>query len=190
MKNSVLTDRYAKALFEIALEGNIVEDVYQDLSSLTKILEENKELKEIFIHPRLSKEEKGGIVDDFYQIAFENEHVKNFLHLLIEKKREKELAGIFDSFKIRYDEFKKQLPVEIVTATELTDIQLNKLKNKLAQKTKKEPMIKVTVDPKLLGGMIIKYEDKIIDGSVLKQVQQLTASLKDIPVAKLRGEVV
>jgi len=80
--------------------------------------------------------------------------------------------------------------VEIVTATELTDIQLNKLKNKLAQKTKKEPMIKVTVDPKLLGGMIIKYEDKIIDGSVLKQVQQLTASLKDIPVAKLRGEVV
>jgi F-type H+-transporting ATPase subunit delta len=190
MKNSVLTDRYAKALFGIALENDVVETIYQDLSSLIQIFENNKKLHEIFIHPRLSKEDKGKIVDDFYQIAFENEYVKNFLHLLIQKKREKELMGIFDSFNVRYDDYNKQLPVEIIAATELSEAQLSRLKNRLAQKTNKEPMIKLTVDSKLLGGMIIKYEDKIIDGSVLKQVQQLTASLKDIPVAKLRGEVV
>ncbi len=190
MKNSVLTDRYAKALFKIALDSDLVDTFYQDLSSLTEVFNENPKLKEIFTHPRLSKADKDSIIDDFYQVAFENQHIKNFLHLLIQKKREKELEGIFDSFTKLYDDYKKQLPVEVVVANEITDEQIEKLRKKIVDKTKKEPIITISIDPQLLGGMIVKYEDKIIDGSVLKQVQQLTASIKDIPVAKLRGEVV
>jgi len=190
MKNSVLTDRYAKALFDIALDNDSVDTFYKDLSSLTEIFNKNPKLEKIFTHPRLSKAEKDGIINDFYQVAFVDQHIKNFLHLLIQKKREKELEGIFDSFTILYNRYKKQLPVEVISANELTEQQVEKLRIKLANKTEKEPMMTIIVDPQLLGGMIVKYEDKIIDGSVLKQVQQLTATIKDIPVAKLRGEVV
>ena len=190
MKNSILASRYAKAIFEIALQNDSVDIINQDLGSFVEVLEDNSKLAMIFSHPRLSRDEKYQIVDDFYNVAFENEYVKNFLHLLIKKKREKELSNIFYSWQDFFNRYKEVLPVEVVSASELSSQQVESLRSKILVKTKREPMFNIEIKPQLLGGMIIKYEDKIIDGSVLKQVQQLTASIKDIPVAKLRGEVV
>lgn len=190
MKNSVLTDRYAKALFEIAVENNAVDEFNDDLASLVGVFQENQKLVEIFEHPRLPKKDKNQIIDDFHNIIFENQYIKNFLHLLVQKKREKQLEGIFESWREMYNSYKKIMPVEVISASKLSDEQMEKLKSNLATKLKREPIINMIIEPRLLGGIIVKYQDKIIDGSVLKQVKQLTASIKDIPVAKLRGEVV
>lgn len=190
MRSSILTDRYAKAVFDIAVENNLVDSFHQDLSSLVQVFEDNSTLAEIFTHPILSQFDKNKIIEDFDQIVYENVYIKNLLYLLVEKKREGELGGIFESWKQLYNNYKKQLPVEVLVAVELNESQIDKLKSKLIQKTGKEPIITIEINPQLLGGMIVKYEDKIIDGSVLGQIRQLTESIKEIPVAKLRGEVV
>ncbi len=190
MRNSVLASRYAKALFELSLDIDNVDGVNQDLENLVQMLEDNPKLAEVFTHPRLSRDEKFSLMNDYHGLVYESEYVRNFLHLLIQKKRERELANIFSAWMNYFHRYKQVLPVEVVAVSKLTDKQVDSLRSRLIKKTKREPMFSFEMNPQLLGGMIIRYEDKIIDGSVLKQIQQLTASIKDIPVAKLRGEVV
>lgn len=188
MNNSKVASRYAKALFTLAVEKNAVEAFNDDLQAIVELLANEEQLKTIFFHPRLSREEKNGIVDEVFAVILENEFVVNFVRLAIAKKRERDIPAIVGAWQLFYDDYKQQLPVEVVVATELDDDQLQQLLADVALRTGRQPIPQVIVDPAIIGGVILRYQDKIIDGSVRNQLQQLAASIKAIPIAGLRGE--
>ena len=188
MDNSQVASRYAKALFTLAVERNAVEAFNDDLQTLVELLANEEQLKTIFFHPRLSREEKNSIVDELFAVVLENEFVVNFVRLAISKKREQDIPAIVKAWELLYDDYKQQLPVEIVVAAELDDDQLQQILADVALRTGRQPVPQIIVDSSILGGVVLKYQDKIIDGSVRKQLQQLAASIKAIPIAGLRGE--
>ncbi|QOR33781.1 ATP synthase F1 subunit delta [Clostridium sp. 'deep sea'] len=190
MKNSQVASRYSKAIFELAIEKKQVEEINSDLQAVADLLKSEPELAIIFFHPRLSKEEKTGLVNEVFKSVVNTDYVINFLYLTIAKKREKDIPAICMEFNSLYDSYKRQLPVEIISAYDIDKKQLNSILAKITKRTGREPLPTVKIDKEILGGIIIKYEDKIIDGSVRKQLQQLADSIKAIPVAGLRGEVI
>ena len=190
MKNSQVASRYSKAIFELAIEKNQVEEINSDLQAIAKLLKDEPELTTIFFHPRLSKEEKSTLVNEVFKAVVKTEYAINFLNLAIAKKREKDIPAICMAFNNLYDSYKRQLPVEIISAFEIDKKQLKSILTSITKRTGREPLPTVKIDKEILGGIILKYEDKIIDGSVRKQLQQLADSIKAIPVAGLRGEVI
>ena len=188
MNNSKVAARYAKALFTLAVERNAVEAFNDDLQAIVELLANEEQLKTIFFHPRLSRDEKNGIVDEVFAVILENQFVVNFVRLAIAKKRERDIPAIVKAWKLLYDDYKQQLPVEVVVAFELADDQLQQILADVALRTGRQPIPQVIVDPSIIGGVVLKYQDKIIDGSVRNQLQQLAASIKAIPIAGLRGE--
>ncbi len=188
MKSNTLTRRYARALFQIAEEKKKIEEFHNDLAIFAHILETYPEWAEIFRNPLLSVADKYALVDSLSPEYLKSKEVLDFLHLLIQKKREGIFPGVRNSWQKLYDEFHKQIPVEVTVAAKLSAEQEHRLAESLEQRIGRKPLLNITENPALLGGMIVKYEDKVIDGSVLRQIQQLAAEIKQIPVAKLRGE--
>ena len=190
MKNSQVASRYSKALFSLAIEKSQVEEFNGDLITIADLLRSEPHFATLFFHPRLSKEDKLQIIQEVFQPIIEAEYILNFLNLTIAKKREKDIPSICNAWQVLYDGYKRQLPVEIITAVDIDQDQLQSILTTVALRSGREPLPTVKIDAAILGGIILKYEDKIIDGSVRKQLQQLAEGIKAIPVAGLRGEVI
>lgn len=188
MKISPVASRYAKALFQFAVEHDIADVVVTDLQTVTKQFEDHPQFHQIFTHPRLQTYEKMQIAKETMKPVIQSDYTWNFIALLIDKKRERELKAIYRIFSVLYDEHQQQLPLEITVAYEISDRLREELVEKVAQLTGKSPRPVVVVDEGILGGVILQFEDKIIDGSIKNRLQQLGTQLRSIPVAQMRGE--
>lgn len=180
--------RYARALFEVALENQEVDGVAESLRAISDILKENPQFAEVFFHPRLGLTEKRRIVAEVFQPFIDNQHVLSFVDLLLRKKREKEIPAIYQQFAQLRDEHMGLLPVEITVARPLADAVLEKMLSKLEKITGKKPIPTVRVQPEIIGGVVIRYGDKVWDGSIRTRLQLLERQIKSIPVAEMRGE--
>jgi F-type H+-transporting ATPase subunit delta len=104
MKNSKVASRYSKAIFELAIEKNQVDEIKNDLSSVANLLESEPQLATIFFHPRLSRDEKTGLINEVFKPLLSTEYGLNFLNLAISKKREKDIPAICKAFEKLYEE--------------------------------------------------------------------------------------
>jgi F-type H+-transporting ATPase subunit delta len=172
-----LVEGYAKALFEVAVEKGDTGDIEKDLDGIKKLLGKNKKFRDILYHPSIIKSDKKDLIDKVIVPECSSKWVKNLLFLLVDKRRERMLDNLPDVFKGVAGKIRGVIPVKIQTAIALNEERLGKLKKNLEKLTKKKVEIETEINKDIIGGMIIRIENKIIDGSITNHLKNLKKSL-------------
>ena len=113
----------------------------------------------------------------------------NFIKLVLDKRREKYLQEMLVEYTILANTARNMLEAEVRTAAELSPRQEEQLKKSLSDFTGKEVLLKIELDPSLLGGVVIRIGDKVYDGSARQQLQSLKKRLESVHFEGDRGEI-
>lgn len=168
--------RYGKALFEATEEKGMLPETYQELRSLRKIFLEVPDLGNILTDARLEPNEK----DEIFQVIFPHFSplVENFLQVVYDYHRMDDLVLMIDEFEKRYDAHRGILYGTVKSVVPLNESQLKALEEKAGQVFGAENVnLTNQIDEKIVGGVVVEAGDLIIDGSILKQLENLRKTL-------------
>ena len=168
MIKSQVGRRYSKAIFEIAEEKNQVKEIYEMLNSAMVLYRTDKEFKNFILNPLIDNEQKKSVLNEIF--GKNNSENLNILLYILDKGRMNCIKYIVAEYLKIYYRKNRILDVKATFTKELTDEQKKKLIDKLSQKTGKEINLEIKVDKDILGGGIIKIGDKIIDGSIRREL--------------------
>lgn len=168
---------YAKAVFEYALEKDELKLWSLVLKNLGMVICNNT-AREFITNPNIDETDQVEFLLSFSKDADKlNEFVKNFLTLLTQNKRLLLLPEIYQRYEILRSEYEKKLNVQIISFAPLDDSQQQQLVNSLEKKLKRQITLSIKVNPELLGGLVVKAGDLVIDGSVQGQLDKLARTL-------------
>ena len=162
---------YARSLFDVASEQNKLDTIKQQLDEFAGALHENRELAVFFFSPYFSAEEK----KDGLHRAVEGADpvVLNFLEALIERHRMPAIFRIRTDFEVLYDKTNKLLPVTVTSAVELDTATIESLGKRIGEQTGNEIELTSKVDPEILGGIVLRVGNFIMDASIRTRLEQL-----------------
>jgi len=176
--DTTLAKRYAQALVEIGEEQNALDGYGRDLTALTELVAESKDFREVLINPVFPKEDKKKIANSILEKLGTDRMVINFINLLIDRKRIDQLEGIEKAYHQRVDEIRGITRGEVASASPLDDAELDRIKQALSDISGKDVRLSARVDPSLIGGLVAKVGDKVFDGSIRSQLNELKDSLR------------
>ena len=177
-----IAEKYAQALFELVTEENELEDIAAEFAEVIEIAQENEELNQVLNHPKLSYDQKKEIVNKIFKGQISTD-LFNFLKLLIDKKRIEFLDEIYEEFKSLVEDQENRLEVKVTAPLELSTTQKNNLKTKLGNILDKDITLELEIEPDLIGGLILKIGDKVIDGSIRNYLQEMKLDLQTLEVS-------
>ncbi len=182
MKDILAANRYAQALFEIARATHKDEEIEAELCAFSDALKSSPELEKALNNPGFKNEQKRKFLLKLYQERNHEiyETLLNFFSVLFEKNRFNLIHDIAVSFKRIADEAQGQGTAEIRTAVPLGTRDEETIVRKLEQIAGYKIAVKKEVDPSLIGGVVIKVRNKIIDGSVKYKIDILKKELTKI----------
>ena len=179
----LVSKTYGEALFEIAMEaeeGDKAGELMEEIIQVKEIIRQNPEFDKLLKHPGIPKQEKVQVVKNVFKEHISDE-LLGFLEVVIQKERYNELFTIFDYFIDKVKEVKKIGVAYVTSAVELTDGQKEQVKDKLLQTTSYETMeMHYSVDASLIGGMVIRINDRVVDSSIKSKLNDLTRQLLQI----------
>jgi len=176
MINGSLARRYSQALFEIASETSL-DSIDSDLRELTKLVEENAEVKNVLLHPHVSLSIKKSVMEKLLGEEF-GEVTRRFFYLLIDRKRENLLPLIQREFSRLADEARQVVEAKVASAIELTATQLDDLKKSIKRMTGKDVRIISEVRAELIGGVLIQVGDRVMDGTISHALKRMRVELR------------
>jgi ATP synthase F1 delta subunit len=162
---------YARSLFEVASEQGKLDVVKQQLDEVARALHENRELAVFFFSPYFSAEEKKSGLHRAVEGA--DPVVMNFLEALIERHRMPVIFRIRTDFETLYDKTNKLLPVTVTSAVELDAETIASLGRRIGEQTGNEIELSSKVDPEILGGIVLRVGNFIMDASIRTRLEQL-----------------
>jgi ATP synthase F1 delta subunit len=166
---------YARSLFEVAREQGKVDVVREQLGQVADAVNENRGLATFFFSPYFSTEEKKSGLHK--AVTDGDPTVVNFLELLVEKHRMPEIFRIRRAFHTLWEEENKLLPVEITSAVELDETVVKNIGDKIAEQTGREVELSAKVDPDVLGGLVVRVGNTVLDASVQRRLERLRKEL-------------
>ena len=171
-------DRYAQALFDLALETGRLDAVRADIVSLKTAWTESADLRRLARSPLISADDQGkGLVAVATKAKFEKT-TANFLGLLAQNGRAKDLLAVIAGFEARYAKHAGIVAAEVVSAQPLDAKQLAAIKTALNKSLGKAPELTARVDPSILGGLKVKVGSKLFDASLKTKLDQMKFALK------------
>lgn len=176
---TVVSERYALSLYEVAKAENLAADMCEALGQVSEIFSEYPDYLKVLTTPSIALEDKRQTV----RAVFENQvhpYLLNFLLLLTEKRR----IGLIHEMATAYRDFYYlevgMCAVTAITAVALTDEQMEKLKDKMASVTGKQIVLRNEVNPDVLGGVLVRIENKQIDDTVKSRLSGIAGTLGQI----------
>jgi len=166
-----LAQVYARSLFQAALEHGKLDELREQLGQFADALEQNRELAVFFFSPYFSTAEKRQALDTLLDGA--DELFVNFLSLLIENHRMPVIFRIRGEYERLWEEENKTLPVEITSAIALDDATTESLGKTIGERAGRKVTLAARVDPDILGGIIIRVGNSILDASIRNRLEQL-----------------
>jgi F-type H+-transporting ATPase subunit delta len=154
-----------------------LDPIDNDLRELTKLVEENDEVKSILLHPHISLKEKKSVMDKLLGEDF-GAITRHFLYLLIDRKRESFLPFIQREFTRLADEARHVVEAKVASAIALSASQLDDLKQAMGRKTGKDVRIVSEVRAELIGGILIQLGDSVIDGTIAHALNRMRVDLR------------
>lgn len=178
----LVANTYGEALFSLAVEENRVDDFYAEVKSIREILAANPEFDTLMNHPKITKEEKEKVISDVFSGRTSDE-MTGFMKLLLRKERYGDIAGILDFFSAKVKEYKNIGVAYVTTAEALKDTQKASIQKKLLETTGcKEMEMHYSVDESLIGGVVIRIGDRVVDSSIKTKLEELKKELSDLQV--------
>lgn len=176
----LVSKTYGDALFELALEQNAVDELSKEVQVVSEALRENEELMKLLEHPKIVKEEKLQIVENIFKGRVSDD-LTGFLQLIVNKDRYGEIYAILDVFMDRVREYKRIGVASVTTAVELREEQKQAVTDKLLATTDYESFeMKYAVDAALIGGMVIRIGDRVVDSSIKHKLELMSRDLMKI----------
>jgi F-type H+-transporting ATPase subunit delta len=166
-----IAEVYARALFQAANENDVLDRVHDELGEVADALEENDDLQMFFFSPYFSAQEKEDAVDKVVSGA--DERTVNFLKLLAERHRMPVLFRIRRDFDELWAEEKKLLSVSVTSAVELDDKLVKDIGKRIEEQTGRDVELSSKVDPYVLGGLVVRVGNMVLDASVRNRLEQL-----------------
>ncbi len=173
-----LQGRYASALFALAAEQNAVAAVEADLASIGTAIGENADLAALIRNPQVGREAAGRAIAAVAGVLDLSGLTRNFLGVLAGNGRLAALPDIIAAFAAIAAAERGELTAEVTSAHALTKTQLTALAKKLKEREGKDVTITASVDPELLGGLVVKIGSRQIDGSIRTRLNSLAQLMK------------
>ena len=173
---------YGDALFETAVEEDRVDDFFEETEGILRVLEENEELSRLMSHPQVVKEEKMQLIENIFKGKVSDEIV-GLLELLVEKDHFGKTKDVLVYFRDEVKEYKKIGTVHVTSAMELSKEQKEQVEKKLLETTNYVSFeMHYEVDTALIGGMVIRMGDRVVDSSIRTKLYNLSKELYHIPI--------
>jgi F-type H+-transporting ATPase subunit delta len=167
---------YAQALLELANESKIAADLGKELRDLRQILDTIPDFAMVLADPAIGNNEREKLI----HTVFDNRASKlliNCLLLLNQKNRLNILRGIAGAYDDLLDQQEGKVEVDVTAPQPLTKQQLESLRQKVGAALKREPIVHEYTDPTIIGGLILRVQDQLIDGSIRTQLQAMRQNL-------------
>jgi F-type H+-transporting ATPase subunit delta len=170
---SRIADRYAKSLFDLALERNAVEEVNNSMTLFLEVAK-NDEFKAVLRSPIIAHDKKEKILRAVFGDKLDKIS-DAFIHLIADKGREAYLVDIAKSYRATYNKYMHISTVKVVTAADYSQAAIDQIiaKLKAAGQIEENTIVEVKVDPELVGGFVLRFDDKLYDASVAHQLDLL-----------------
>lgn len=177
MNDGLIPQRYAKALYKFADENNSTAKVYDEMKEVISSFENNPELQKVVSNPYISKEDKSELLISAAGKDVE-EGYRSFVKLILESGREEYAFRMALAYRQIYRKANNISQVEIITATELGEVELSKLRG-LVQKScvNRTLEFKYKVNPALIGGFVINLDSERLDASLSNEIEKLRLNL-------------
>ena len=176
----LISKTYGEALFELAVEEGKVDIFLEEISQLLEILKKEDEFTKMMNHPKILKEDKVKVVENVFKGRISDEIV-GFLTLIIQKDRYGEAEAILEYFLNQVKEYKGIGVAYVKTAVALTEIQKKQVEERLLHTTKYRQMeMHFAEDKSLIGGMVIRIGDRVVDSSISTKLGELERQLMKI----------
>jgi F-type H+-transporting ATPase subunit delta len=177
LKGTGAARRYAKALADLATRDGRVAETGEELRAHRDLFHADANLKSMLQNPSVTHDAKTRVVSAILDRTQPSPLVRNFLLLLIKNDRMQELDLIEPRYERLANERLGRITAQVITAVELEDDQYASIEQKVAAVTQKTVMLEKQVDPSILGGVIVKIDHTVLDGSLRGRMQRLRREL-------------
>jgi F-type H+-transporting ATPase subunit delta len=166
-----IAEVYSRSLFGVAKEQDVLDEVHDQLGEFADAVSESHELQIFFFSPYFSSEEKKEGIRKLIEDG--NEYFVNFLELVAEKHRMPAIFRIRRAFDELWREENRLLPVHVTSAVELDDSTLKEIGDRIAEQTGQKVELTKGVDPEVLGGLVLRVGNMILDASIRMKLERL-----------------
>lgn len=176
----LISKTYGDALFELAVEKDKVDVLLEEVEQLRKVLSENDEFGRLMNHPKIIKEEKIQVAGNVFAGRV-SEELLGFLTIIITKDRYKDIDAILEYFIAEVKRYKGIGVATVTTAVPLKEEQCKKIEQKLLDTTEYKKMeMHYQTDESLIGGMVIRIGDRVVDSSIKTKLSELQKELLEV----------
>ena len=167
-----LDRRYALALYRVAEEKGKVDQFMDEMKQIVELVEKDANLRLLIEHPQVSTSQKKALFETIFKGKIEDD-ILSFLNLLLEKGRILELSSMLTQMKGIYLEKHNTAIAEVKTVLPLLENEKEQLVQNLQKKFNKTITLKEEIDPAILGGVYVKVENEVIDGTVKSKIDEM-----------------
>lgn len=183
MSEQRVSGRYAKSLIDLALERKALDAVYADMVAFKKTVEETSALGKMLKSPIIKSDKKQAVLKQIFAAGF-NEITMAFLTLVTAKNREFYLHDIAVQFIAQYNEINKITTARVKTAVAIGENVQAEVKAFLEKQTGKSVILENSIDPELIGGMVVQIEDRLYDASISGKLRKVKQDLLNTYISK------
>lgn len=178
----LVSKTYGDALFSVALEENRIDAFYEEVQGMKNVISQNEELQKLLDNPKVIKEDKIKLIEEAFT-GHVTKEIIGLIALLISKGHAGDIVSVFDHFIGLVKEEKKIGSAFVTTAVALTEVQKSAVEKRLLDTTRYESFeMNYLVDPSLIGGMVIRIGDRVVDSSIKTKLYELSKNLRSIQV--------
>jgi F-type H+-transporting ATPase subunit delta len=178
VKNLIIARRYAKALLIIGKEDGQAETYRDELDGFAKLMAKEKELEQAITNPLYAVSGRKKVLEAVIEKVNISKVMESFFLLLFDKRRFGFIHAINDFYQKLADELKGVLRASLVSASKLPSEIVEKIRTTLSKRTGKDIILQVEQDPSLIGGLVSRIGDLVLDGSIKTQLLNMRKSLK------------
>ncbi len=178
----LIANTYGDALFELAVENDQVDELFKEVQQLQPLLRRDGDFAKMMTHPKIDKDEKLQIAETVFKGRISQE-MMGFLTIVIGKDRYPEIDAMLEYFISRVKEYRGIGIATVTTAVPLTAVQGQRVQDKLLATTKYKTMeIHFEQNPDLIGGMVIRIGDRVVDSSIRTKLSELQKELLKVQI--------
>lgn len=177
----LVSTTYSTALFEVCVEEKKVDDYLKEINFIREVIKSNDGFFELLKTPKINTNEKKNIISNVFKAEL-CEEIMNFLYILVDKRRITYFIDIAEEFEKKVYEFKGIVKAKVYSSMKLGKEQIQKLETRLSKKTGKVVEMNNIVDKSVIGGIMIKFNDVVIDGTIKGKLNDLEKYLDKIIV--------
>lgn len=181
MIKGAVAARYAQALFDIAQDTDSITAIEGELRTVIQALDESRDFQKVIFHPQVPASVKTGIVKAIFADQISKTSF-NFVCVILERRRELYLKAICEAYINLANQTRNIAEVEVTSAVDLPMVHKVNLMQALSKMTGKEIRVQYQTDPEILGGLVVRLGDRIVDASIKRQLERVRERISETQV--------